>query len=180
MKSVNVIRRIDYLGRVVIPNDVRKTLNLKHNDHIEFEVIDNQIVLKKYSVVKNIENVTQIVLKSLTAQIDKPILILDLENVLFTSDEVSEFKGKKITVDAFNIIKDNKNVSISLLDNKKPIKLFIGDSKKYKSQTIIPIVSQKNEGLGAIVLLDKSGATTSAEEIKLLKMASQIISLGAE
>ncbi len=180
MKSVNVIRRIDYLGRVVIPNDIRKTLNLNVNDHIEFEVLDNKIILKKYSVVKNIENATQIVLKSLTSLIDKPLLILDLENVILTSDNASEFKGKKITIDAFNIIKEKKNISISVLNSKKLIKLFVGDSLKYKSQTIIPIISQKNESLGAIVLLDKEESESNAEEIKLLKMASQIIAMGAE
>ena len=48
MKSTGVVRRIDDLGRVVLPIELRKTLGLTNKDTVEIYVDDNTIVLKKY------------------------------------------------------------------------------------------------------------------------------------
>ena len=48
MKSTGVIRRIDELGRVVLPIEIRKTLSLTNRDTVEIYVEDEKIILKKY------------------------------------------------------------------------------------------------------------------------------------
>ena len=47
-KSTGIVRKIDDLGRIVLPSELRKTLDLKNNDPMEFFTKDNQIVLQKY------------------------------------------------------------------------------------------------------------------------------------
>lgn len=48
MKSTGIVRRLDPLGRVVLPIDLRRTLNIKEKDSVEIYVEGEQIVLKKY------------------------------------------------------------------------------------------------------------------------------------
>ena len=50
MKSTGVIRRIDDLGRIVIPKEIRKNLRIKEGDNLEIFVKDEDIILKKYSI----------------------------------------------------------------------------------------------------------------------------------
>lgn len=53
MKSTGMIRRIDELGRIVIPKEIRKHLNIKDDENLEIFVENNQIILKKYSQITN-------------------------------------------------------------------------------------------------------------------------------
>lgn len=48
MKSTGIVRQIDGLGRVVLPIELRRTLDIKNNDPIEIYVEGNSIILKKY------------------------------------------------------------------------------------------------------------------------------------
>ena len=55
MKSTGIIRRIDDLGRVVIPKEIRKNLNIKENDSLEIFIDGENIILKKYSNLSKVE-----------------------------------------------------------------------------------------------------------------------------
>lgn len=48
MKATGIVRRIDRLGRIVIPKEICKTLNIKENDPLEIFTEDNKILLRKY------------------------------------------------------------------------------------------------------------------------------------
>lgn len=51
MKATGIVRRIDDLGRVAIPKEIRKILHLKDNDTVEFYLEDDKLVLKKYDLL---------------------------------------------------------------------------------------------------------------------------------
>ncbi|MBE6884725.1 MAG: AbrB/MazE/SpoVT family DNA-binding domain-containing protein [Ruminococcaceae bacterium] len=48
MKSTGVVRRMDELGRVVLPKELRKTMDIQDRDALEIYVNGNEIILKKY------------------------------------------------------------------------------------------------------------------------------------
>lgn len=54
MKSTVMVRRIDDLGRVVIPKEIRRTLRLQEGDPMEIWLEDGAVCFKKYDVAKNI------------------------------------------------------------------------------------------------------------------------------
>lgn len=62
MKSTGIVRRIDELGRIVLPMELRRTLEISHNDPIEIYTEDDKIILKKFQkscvFCGNSENVT--------------------------------------------------------------------------------------------------------------------------
>ena len=49
MKTTGMVRRVDSLGRIVIPKEIRKVLKIKENEQVEINVLDDSIVLNRYS-----------------------------------------------------------------------------------------------------------------------------------
>lgn len=58
MKSTGVLRRIDELGRIVIPKEIRKNLRISNGEALEIFVEEDQIILKKASLIKYKKNCT--------------------------------------------------------------------------------------------------------------------------
>ena len=58
MKTTGVIRRIDELGRIVIPKEIRKNLRIKNGESVEIFVEGDSIILKKFSQIESLENVS--------------------------------------------------------------------------------------------------------------------------
>lgn len=77
MKSTGIVRRIDELGRVVIPIELRRTLDISRSDPIEFYTEDDEIILKKFQnrcvICGNAENVTEFKRKMLCDECRKGI-----------------------------------------------------------------------------------------------------------
>lgn len=63
MKSTGIVRKIDELGRVVLPIELRRNLGIAEKDPVEIFVDDDKIILKKYNpscvFCSNTKNVTQ-------------------------------------------------------------------------------------------------------------------------
>ena len=64
MSTTGIIRRIDELGRIVIPKEIRKSLRIKNGDNLEILVDGENITLKKYSQIENLENMASIYAES--------------------------------------------------------------------------------------------------------------------
>lgn len=72
MKSTGMVRRVDELGRIVLPIEIRKVLDIKVKDHIEIFTDDNRIILQKYQpfciFCGNAENVVYFAEKRVCAE----------------------------------------------------------------------------------------------------------------
>ncbi|QCJ45510.1 AbrB/MazE/SpoVT family DNA-binding domain-containing protein (plasmid) [Bacillus sp. S3] len=76
MKSTGIVRKLDELGRIVIPKELRRTLDIEHKDPVEIFLDEEKIILRKYEVVNQCM-VTGKIVKS-------PIIVADGEIVLST------------------------------------------------------------------------------------------------
>ena len=52
-----IVRKIDDLGRIVIPKELRKSLNIKNSDDLEIKITDNKIILEKYYRLQNLKDI---------------------------------------------------------------------------------------------------------------------------
>ena len=75
MKATGIIRRIDDLGRIVVPKEIRHTLGLKEGDPLELYVEGDVICFKKYSTLPEIIQTVE----TLANQISDPDVLRDLE-----------------------------------------------------------------------------------------------------
>ncbi len=105
-----IVRKIDDLGRIVIPKELRKSLNIKNSDDLEITITDDKIILEKYYRLKNLKNTLNKYFKMLDKFLDSDFIISDKENILLTSKEYSDLKDTKLS-----------NKIIELLDYRKPV-----------------------------------------------------------
>ena len=105
-----IVRKIDDLGRIVIPKELRKSLNIKNSDDLEITITDDKIILEKYYRLKNLKNTLNKYFKMLDKFLDSNFIISDKENILLTSKEYSNLKDTKLS-----------NKIIELLDYRKPV-----------------------------------------------------------
>ena len=102
MKATGVVRRIDELGRIVIPKEIRKTLRIKEGENLEIFIDDKEnIVLKKYSLMNKIEDFAQELTDSINSFLKHNIIITDNDSIIASS---GKYKKKYI----------NKSISSSL------------------------------------------------------------------
>lgn len=176
MKATGIVRRIDDLGRIVIPKEIRKTLKIKEGDPLEIYVETSQVLLKKYLPINSISDCVMGVAKSLYKETNYSVIIFDSESVVAAEGDAKDFLNDTISKDGYRIFSEGKSFSISESDNLKPLKLFTSDDGRFKSQLIVPATDKNNETLAVICLLDTDGKTKfGATEIRLLKLAGEFI-----
>ena len=90
MESGGIVRRIDELGRIVIPKEMRKTLRLSVGDEMEIFSTKDCVMLKKYSGYESIKSIAEGVAKMLAAYTDSDVVIVNSSDVV-----IAEGKNKR-------------------------------------------------------------------------------------
>mgnify|MGYP003292226807 CR=1 FL=1 len=100
MKATGVVRRIDDLGRIVVPKELRRSMRIKEGESLEiFTEGTDRIVLKKYSPVQNVNEFVTEFAESIYASNKKDIVITDNEKVVAVAGNYrKDIVGKKITL----------------------------------------------------------------------------------
>lgn len=86
MNSSGIIRKVDDLGRIVIPIEIRKNLNIRVGENLEFLFNEDSIILKKRSLTKQYIGLMNDIEKSLSSIIDGEYIITDREKIIFSSN----------------------------------------------------------------------------------------------
>ena len=82
MKATGIIRRIDDLGRVVIPKEIRKNLRIREGDNLEIFVQNEDIILKKYSMMNKINDLAQELTDAIYIFMKHSIFITDTDSIV--------------------------------------------------------------------------------------------------
>ena len=148
MKATGIVRRIDHLGRVVIPRELRRSMHICDGDPLEIHTGTNdEIIFTKYSPLLNIRSIAQDVCDGISKAIGNRVIITDNTKVI-AEQGTSGFKDKNIhaTLKEFRISKN------PLFSNVGQVELIEGDVPgKYGDELIIPIVCDNNV-FGIIVI----------------------------
>ena len=88
MKNTGVVRRIDDLGRIVIPKEIRKTLRIKDGESLEIFLSSDNIVLKKYSPLEGLQNFYKTYTDSIYSEIGNNVIIVDRDKVVAVSGDL--------------------------------------------------------------------------------------------
>ncbi len=176
MRATGIVRRIDELGRVVIPKEIRKTLRIKEGDPLEIYTEREELLLKKYSPIANFDKEAETVAQSLSEITDKICIITDCDQVLSVShNKLKEYLTKEITDELTKIIIDRKSVLNIPKESGKTIKLLKGDEVEWGGQIIVPVISS-GDAIGSVILLTKKdGIEISAEDMRLVNLGAIMI-----
>ena len=112
--DTGVVRKIDELGRIVIPKEIRKNLNIRNGEDVSIFVKDNMIVLKKYERALTIKEISQKYINAFKKINDDVILISDKNSIISSSN--LEYIDKKIDNKIFNLINERKSEEGTVLN----------------------------------------------------------------
>ena len=171
MKATGVVRRIDELGRIVIPKEIRKNLKIRDGESIEiFTDNSNQIILKKYSLSEDYTLIIKSYLESIYGTIKKDILVTDRDKFIsgigalkkeYEHKEISDVLLKLVTHRETRISNDVSN--IELVNNKN----FTGN------YLIHPIISS-GECIGLFIVLSEN-EKIGREEEQVVQIAANFL-----
>lgn len=120
-KHTGIVRRIDDIGRIVIPKEVRRRFRLHDGDPIEIGESENMIVLRKYSVLELFDETSQKLITIFSRITDMPVILCNTTHALFStmrmfsiSSAAEQFKNVSITTELSECIKDETNKCIGL------------------------------------------------------------------
>jgi len=107
-----ITRRIDELGRIVIPKEIRINLGIREGEPLEIYVENNSIVIKKFSQVENIKDVSNKVCNIISDICKIDLIITDREKIIVTSNKLNNLTNK-ILPNQLKYLIDNRESYIS-------------------------------------------------------------------
>jgi AbrB family transcriptional regulator (stage V sporulation protein T) len=174
MKATGIVRRIDDLGRVVIPKEIRRSLRIREGEPLEI-FTDNEggVVFKKYSPVGEVGEFTMQYAEAINKTSGIPVAICDLDNIIAVAGvPKKEYLEKPISNPLSNLLERRQNFAATSPSDE----LTITDSGNGKISYMTPIVSEGSV-IGAIMSLknDEKPAPDETEK-KLINTGALFLS----
>ncbi len=169
MKATGIVRRIDELGRIVIPKEIRKSLRIKDGENLEIFVENDSIILKKHSLIKNINDYAQNISDAIYEICKKSVFIADNDIIVAATGNIKKgYLKKEISDEIQTKIKRRENI---LEKYKKDITIIDGEVINV-CYTVSPIVVN-GDCAGIIGII--SDNDISDLEFKAIKIGAKII-----
>ncbi|RDW15308.1 stage V sporulation protein T [Oceanobacillus arenosus] len=170
MKATGIVRRIDDLGRVVIPKEIRRTLRIREGDPLEIFVDrEGEVILKKYSPINELSHFAQEYAEALFNSLQSPVLICDRDEVIAVSGESKkDYLNKNISSGIAKIIENRSQVFEADVNE---FEIIEGNELSLNSYGISPIIAN-GDPIGCVVMFSKEGEPLSKVEQKALETAA--------
>jgi AbrB family transcriptional regulator, stage V sporulation protein T len=161
MKATGIVRRIDDLGRVVIPKEIRRTLRIREGDPLEIFVDrDGEVILKKYSPISELSDFSKEYADALYDSLGHQVLICDRDTfIAISGGSKKEYLNKNISEVVEQVMEDRSSV---LKTEAGEIQIVEGLNEDIKSYTIGPIVAN-GDPIGAVIILSKDQSIGEVE-----------------
>ena len=178
MRATGIVRRIDDLGRVVIPKEIRKTLRIKEGDPLEiFTDREGQVILKKYSPIGELSEFATGYAETLAKTTGHIACITDKDTIIAVSGgSKKEFLEQDVSQELEKLMEDKEvYTSKENSDMAMPITKNDTNEKKNKSQIVYPIISN-GDTIGTVILMSKDSNTKMNEvEKKVAQSAATFL-----
>ena len=176
MKATGIVRRIDELGRVVIPKEIRKTLRLSSGDPLEIFTERDELLFKKYSPIRSIDGFARQFAEGLCEISGHSSAVCDTDSVIATAGGGKELVGRRVSVGLERIMRERKAVVINVAEGGVAIPIVADEECGCLSQVIVP-VTVDGDVIGACVLFSANEEVRMREtDIKLAKMGADLLS----
>ena len=162
MKATGIVRRIDELGRIVVPKEIRRTLRIREGDPLEiFTDKDGEIVLKKYSPIGELSIFAQEYVDASAQILGCPVCVTARDQIIAVSGAAKkDLLGKPLHKELEEAINDREAI-MAKKGEKKYIKIT-GDEDVYEGQIVQTIICE-GDAIGAVIILNKDGRNPLTE-----------------
>ena len=173
MKATGIVRRIDDLGRIVVPKEIRRTLRIREGDPLEiFTDREGEIILKKYSPIGELGQFAKQYADSLAQTTGHISIITDKDQFIAVSGPAKkDLATKAISHELEEAINERESV-LAGKEDKNYIKLMNEDDGEYTYEVVCPIISE-GDAIGSVIFLTKEPKVKFGDvEIKLASTAA--------
>ena len=172
MKATGIVRRIDDLGRVVIPKEIRRTLHIREGDPLEiYTEKDGSVIFRKYSPMGDLLDSALKLCESLHDCTKVPVAVSDQDGILaFAGAPRKDLTDKSCSRELEKMIQERKPYRCG--SDVPPLPALLGDSR-YSIRAAVPIVSQ-GDLVGSVMML-----TTESEPAPIQETDMQLLTLSA-
>ena len=155
MKATGIVRRIDDLGRVVIPKEIRRTLRIREGDPLEiFTDREGEVILKKYSPIGELGLFAKQYAESLAQTTGLMVCVSDRDTVIAAAGGAKkDYLGKPISKQLEEAIQERESIQADS-GERKFVRIINEDVEECYAQTISPVLCE-GDAIGAVILFSK-------------------------
>ena len=173
MRATGIVRRIDDLGRVVIPKEIRRTLRIREGDPLEiYTDAGGEVIFKKYSPMGEISGFAEQYADVLSRVAKCPVIITDREHVIAVSGiPRKEYLDRRITHHTDSLMQGRKTYTA----DKTGYQLIPIEGTERSASVIVPIISSGDITGSLILLLPDNGKLPTETEVKLAQAGAEFL-----
>ncbi|MRG88179.1 stage V sporulation protein T [Salinibacillus xinjiangensis] len=162
MKATGIVRRIDDLGRVVVPKEIRRTLRIREGDPLEIFVDrEGEVILKKYSPINELGDFAKEYAEALFDTLGHTVLISDRDEfIAVAGGSKKEYLNKNISSQIEKIMEDR---SVVTEKSEQSVEFVDGKEETIASYTMAPIVAN-GDPVGCVVLVSQDQVIGESEQ----------------
>lgn len=175
MKATGIVRRIDELGRVVIPKEIRRTLRIREGDPLEiFTDREGEVILKKYSPIGELGDFAREYAEALHMCFGHVAAICDKDNIIAVAGgSRKELMDRSIHDSVERLIQLREKLTV-VPGSSEGIRITADEAAPYTSAVISPIISG-GDAIGAVMLLSREHFVMDKAEQKACDTAASFI-----
>lgn len=166
LKSTGVIRRIDELGRIVLPKEIRRNLGIREGENLEIFVEEDKVILKKYSKIKDYKETIHNIGNLVTQVYEMNLIITDRDKIVY-SNKFQAYEGTDLDMKFIGFIHNRESVVKNELQTYK-----LNGEEKSGYYLIQPIISS-TDCLGLLIVFNEK--SIKEENLTLLKFIANLI-----
>ena len=173
MKATGIVRRIDDLGRVVIPKEIRRTMRIREGDPLEiYTDADGEVIFKKYSPIGELSPFAGQYAEVLFKSVNLPVLICDRDHVIASSGvQKREVLERRVSQPLEDLMENRSNFTASKTDDKfLPV-----EGLSRAAGVAYPIIASGDVSGAVVFLMSDSNALPTESEIKLAQVAAAFL-----
>ena len=171
MVSTGIVRRIDELGRIVIPKEIRKNLRIKNGDNLEIIVKGEDITLRKYSQIENVTDMAQLYADSFFNVLKYNVIITDTDKVVACAGNLkNKYMNAEISEAIESMIMRRDNFV-----NRKKSDIEISPGMNECGYYAISTINHNGDSIGMVIILSTDTPMLEQEE-KLALILANILS----
>ncbi len=175
MKATGIVRRIDDLGRVVVPKEIRRTLRIREGDPLEiFTDREGEIILKKYSPIGEMGIFAKQYADALAQTTGMVVAIADRDQfIAVAGGGKKDLLGKTVSKDLEHLMTERESVIAGKGDKEYVVISY--EEEDYAQQVIFPVICE-GDVIGAVLILAKDSRQRLGEtERKLAQTAASFL-----
>ena len=175
MKATGIVRRIDDLGRVVVPKEIRRTLRIREGDPLEiFTDREGEIILKKYSPIGELSMFAKQYADAMAQTTGHVVAIADRDQFIAVGGSgKKDLIGKPVSRELEHLMTERETL-VAVKGDKSFVSISY-DEEDYAGQVIVPVICE-GDVIGAVLVLIKDAKQKPTEsDLKLAQTAASFL-----